>query len=218
MRVKKIASIVDNFTESERKRRQLIIQIQSLHNSGTSIREIAHITGKERKTVKKYLEGDPDILCRSNKRSALSSCDNSIIKRIREGMTASAIAKQLQSEGYLYTISNIRHYITTVAEQHGLNLSKYSSTCAKYVPDGKKQSEVDYVTRKGIFNHLWMNIKLTTDHREYLWDRYNDLFELELCIREFREIFNKKSMPYLYLFIERYKISPIKEIASFTNG
>ena len=53
MRVKKIESIVDNFSGTEIKRRQLILEIQSLHKSGASIREIARITGKERKTVKK---------------------------------------------------------------------------------------------------------------------------------------------------------------------
>lgn len=82
---KKIASIVDNLTESEQTRRQLIIEIQGLHKSGASIREIAHITGKERKTVKKYLDGDPDTLCRSNKHSQLESCTDSIIKTSKMG-------------------------------------------------------------------------------------------------------------------------------------
>ena len=58
-------------TESERKRRDLILTIQKMHQDGDSIHEIARITGKERKTVKKYLEGEPDLLCKSNKRSCL---------------------------------------------------------------------------------------------------------------------------------------------------
>ena len=60
---KKMAVIVDNLSESETKRRELIKQIQELHKNGFSIRKIAQITEKERKTVKKYLEGDPDKLC-----------------------------------------------------------------------------------------------------------------------------------------------------------
>ena len=87
---------MDNLTEAERKRKQLITHIQSLHKSGASIREISRIIGKERNTIKKYLEGDPDTLCRSNKRSPLESCTDSIIKSIKEGLTASTIAKQLQ--------------------------------------------------------------------------------------------------------------------------
>ena len=38
------------------------------------------------------------------------------------------------------------------------------------------------------------------------------------CVREFREIYEKKSMPLLYLFIERYKNSELKEISRFANG
>ena len=218
MRVKKIASIVDNLTESERKRRQLITEIQSLHKSGASIREISRITCKERKTVKKYIDGDPDILCRSNKHSSLESCTDDIIKNIKEGLTASAIAKQLQDRGYQYTLSNIRHYATSIAKQYGLEISKYSRTASKYEQSGEKKPTVEYITRKGIFNHLWMDVRLTSNHRECIWTQNSILFELECCIREFREIFEKKSMPRLYLFIERYKSSSIKEIASFAKG
>ena len=61
---------MDNLTEAERKRGQLTEQIQSLYKSGISIREITRITGKNRNTVRKYLHGDPDLLCRSNVRSS----------------------------------------------------------------------------------------------------------------------------------------------------
>ena len=50
---------VDNLSEAEEKRRKLIVQIQELYKTGASIREISRITGKERKTVKKYIEGNP---------------------------------------------------------------------------------------------------------------------------------------------------------------
>ena len=43
-------------TRAEEKRLELILTIQSLYNDGESIHEIAHITGKDWKTVKKYLE------------------------------------------------------------------------------------------------------------------------------------------------------------------
>lgn len=216
MEVKKIATIVDNITESEAKRRQLILEIQGLRKSGVSIREISRATGKERKTVKKYLEGDPEILCRSSKRSELASCINDIIKNIEEGQTASSISRKLQEQGYQYTHSNIRCFVTRVANQYGLELSKYTNIGSEQ--KGNNKQTVDYVTRKGVFNHLWMDIKLTQNHREFIWREHNILFELEKCIREFREIFEKKSMPRLYLFIDRYKNSSIKEIASFAKG
>ena len=38
------------------------------------------------------------------------------------------------------------------------------------------------------------------------------------CIREFREVYEKKSIPLLYLFIEQYKYSDLKEISRLANG
>lgn len=44
------------------------------------------------------------------------------------------------------------------------------------------------------------------------------LIELEECIREFRRIFKTDNMPYLYLYIDTYAKSTIKELSSFANG
>ena len=209
---------VDNLSEGETKRRKLIVQIQELYQKGISIHEIALITGKERKTVKKYLEGNPDKLCRSNKHGCLEGYQDFIIKSIQKGLTQSAIARELTSLGYTGTISNARQYICTIALQYGIEISKYSNRKARYNDDGTLKPKLDYITRKGIFNYLWMNTELTQAHHDYLWQQLPILQEMERCIREFREIFDKKSMPKLYLFIERYKISGIKELASFANG
>ena len=209
---------VDNLSEAETKRRKLIVQIQELYKTGASIREIARITGKERKTVKKYIEGNPDELCRSNKLGCLEGYKDFIIKCIQKGMIQSAIARELTTLGYTGTISNARQYIRTIALQYGMEISKYSNTQARYNDDGTVKPKLDYITRKGIFNYLWMNTELTQAHHDYLWQQLPILQEMERCIREFREIFDKKSMPNLYLFIERYKFSEIKEIASFANG
>lgn len=210
--------LVDNLSEAETKRRKLIVQIQDLYRTGVSIREIARITEKERKTVKKYINGDPDKLCRSNKRGCLEVYKNFIIKCIQNGLTQSAIARELVALGYTGTISNARQYICAVSLQYGLDISKYNNTQPQYDNNGNQKPMFDYITRKGIFNHLWMNVELTRDHHDYLLQQLPVLQEVERCIREFREIFNKKNMPKLYLFIKRYKTSNIKEFASFAKG
>lgn len=53
---KKIPCIVDNFTESEAEKLELIHKIQELHQEGVSIHEIARSTGKHRKEIS---EGRP---------------------------------------------------------------------------------------------------------------------------------------------------------------
>lgn len=211
-------NLAQGLSEPESRRRELILTIQAMHKNGESIHEIARITGKDRKTVRKYLEGDPNLLCKSIKRSPLDDHTGFIINSIKEGLTTASIAKQLKASGCSFTISNIRQFITKVAYEHGLETAKYCRTTPKYDPEGKPLPPKDYITRKGIFNHLWMKIELTTAHREYLWEHYESLPQLDRCIREFRDIFAKKSIPRLHLFIERYSQCPLKEIASFANG
>lgn len=82
----------------------------------------------------------------------------------------------------------------------------------------KKSMDADYITRAGIFNHIWMGIELTDIHKKFLWDKYDVLYEIGACVSEFRTIFGKKNISLLYLFIERYKKLTIKEIASFAKG
>ena len=47
---------------------------------------------------------------------------------------------------------------------------------------------------------------------------YPQLRELQSCIREFREIYERKSMPLLYIFIDRYKKSEMQELSRFAEG
>ena len=44
------------------------------------------------------------------------------------------------------------------------------------------------------------------------------MYELHCCIREFRRIFERRNVPLLYLFIEKYSNSDIKALRSFANG
>lgn len=216
--VKKIVSTVDNLTEAEHKRGQLIRQIQSLYKSGISIQEITRITGKNRNTVKKYLHGDPDLLCRSNVRSSLDKYTDFIIKSIQSGLTQSTIARKLAALGYAGTFTNVRSFICKVAVANNLEIRKYNNSSSKYNDDGSKKTDIDYITRKGIFQYLWMNGELSQEHKDYLWKQMPILWEVEQCIKEFRYLFKKKSLPLLYLFIDRYKSSQLKELSGFATG
>lgn len=220
MKVKKIPTIVDNLTQSELKRLELIHKTQKLNQEGNSISEIARMTGKNWKTVKKYLEGKPYNLCRSNRQGVLDVFKDFILKEIQKGMTQVAIIRELREMGYTGTATNARQYICSAAKQYGLEIAKYrnaSSKCMETANIGQKH-KADYITRKGIFNHLWMGMELTSWHHRQLWQKYPVLQETELCIRQFREIFDKRSMPLLYIYIDRYKQSSVKEFASFARG
>jgi len=63
-----------------------------------------------------------------------------------------------------------------------------------------------------------MNTELTESHINYILQHYPVVKELLMCVREFREIYQRKSMPLLYLFIIKYKSSSIKELSRFATG
>lgn len=215
--VKKIIPIVDNLTATVKKRLQQIKQIQKLHQSGVSIREITKQLQINRHTVRKYLNGKPEILCRSNKRTSLDKYKSFIIECLQSGNTQMETVRKVSEQGCSCSTSNIRQYIYNVIKQYQIDVKKYvsSSSDIKFKKSNKK---IEHITRKGIFQYLWMNGELTKEHHECLWNKYEVLTELESCILEFREIFELKKMPLLYLFIDRYKNSSIKELASFANG
>lgn len=63
-----------------------------------------------------------------------------------------------------------------------------------------------------------MEIELSAEHKRYLWKKYLVLYEICICVKEFREIFSSRRMPSLYLFLKRHQQSSVKEIASFAKG
>ena len=76
----------------------------------------------------------------------------------------------------------------------------------------------DYITREGIFRYMWMNTELTVAHKNFIYDQYPAVQELHCCIKEFRNIFKKRNIPLLYLFIEKYCKSELKALKSFAEG
>ena len=171
----------------------------------------------DRRTVTKYRTGDVAILCRSHKRSSLHAQKDFIINFLEKGLTQAEIIRQLRKLGYQKTNTAARTYMNQLCETYEINLQKYTSLTTISIGESER-IKVAYITRKSIFEYLWMNGKLSEKHHQALWEEYKILPQLEGCIREFRAIFSKKSMPLLYLFIEKYKRSTLKEIASFANG
>lgn len=214
---------MDNLTDGEKKCLQLIRQIQEMHRQGIGIAEISRRTGKDVGTVKKYLKGDPQILCRHGRKgkSKLDPYRDIIIEKLKGKIHQAEIIRYLMDNGYTGSKTNAQIYIRKLCNECNISASKYrSGGNSKGTPrtGSGKSMAADYITRAGIFNHIWMGIKLRDDHKTYLWGRYSILYEISACVTEFRRIFVGKNMALLYLFIERYQKSSVKEIASFAKG
>ena len=219
--VKKTKPSEEGLTESEKKRLCLIKEIQNLYMQGVSISEISRRTGKDWSTVKKYVKGEPENLCHRNVSGMLDPYENYIIKELKNKVQQSEIIRRLKEKGYTGSGANARIHIKKLCEREGIAASKYTSG-GRSVVDGKgKASEsagVAYITRRGIFNHLWMGIELAQEHKQYIFDKYPVLYILEKSIQTFRRIFGSRNMAELYLFIENYQQCEVKELAGFAKG
>lgn len=215
--VKKTTENVKGLTNAEKTRFQRILQIQELSQEGYSSCEIARRIGIDRRTVTKYRTGNIAILCRSHKRSCLHAYKDLIINHLQNGLTQAEIIRQLRKLGYQKTNATARSYINQLCETYKINVKKYTSLPTTPIGENNR-IKIASITKKHIFESLWMNRKLNLQHYQIVWEKYEVLPQLETCIREFRAIFSKRSIPLLYLFIEKYKQSTLKEIARFANG
>lgn len=124
--VKKILKTVDNFTAAEQIRIKLIYKIQEMKNDGYSISEISRLLGKDRRTIKRYIQGEVHNLCKhSRKRN--NPYKNRVISLIKIGYIEKQIVDILLSEGYKLSKSNARHMIRKVVKENNLKINKVFS-------------------------------------------------------------------------------------------
>lgn len=209
---------MDNFTEAEQVRLKLIYKIQEMNKNGYSVSDISRLLGKDGRTIKKYIIGNPMKLYK-HVRNRYNPYENKIINWVKDGYIEKQIVDILISEGYKLSKSNARHMIRKVVKNNNLNINKYSPvTNSKKTHNGAIDNKYTYVKRSYIFKYLWMDTKLSETEKDYISYKHPQIFKLKKCIIEFRELFKVKSLTLLYIFIDKYRNSDISEIASFANG
>ena len=128
------------------------------------------------------------------------------------------VLRRLIPKGYKGGHTAAYDYMNKIIERFHIDIAVYKSSSSDAIQKKKKLQKYDHLSRNGIFRFLWMNQEITDSHKSYLVETYPQLRTLMSCIREFREIFQRKSMPCLYLFIEKYKNSDLKELSRFASG
>ena len=209
---------MDNFAEYNEKSVQLYHTIHEYAAAGYSKREIAKIVHCGRNTVTKYLTGDYGSLCRKNFRSKMEQFYDYIIKELSAGTSRKDVCRSLLIKGYHGGQTAAYDYMNKLIERFQIDIAVYKSSTAEAVQKKKRLQKYDHISRNEIFRFLWIGAEITETHKEYLMDNYPQLKELLSCIREFREIYKRRSMPLLYLFIEKYKKSTLRELSRFSQG
>lgn len=216
--VKKILKTVDNFTAAEQIRIKLIYKIQEMKNDGYSISEISRLLGKDRRTIKRYIQGEVHNLCKHS-RKINNLYENRVISLIRIGYIEKQIVDILLSEGYKLSKSNARHMIRKVVKENNLKINKYSPVSESVkTKNGARDEKYIYLKRSYIFDYLWMDSELSEIEKNRIYANYPKVFSLKKCIMEFRELFKKKNLALFYIFVEKYINIDISELSSLANG
>ena len=105
-----------------------------------------------------------------------------------------------------------------IIKREHIDIAVYKSSSAEAIRKRKKLQQYDHISRTGIFRFLWMNADLSKTHCSYIMEHYPKIRQLDICIREFRNIYDQKNMVLLHLFIEKYKLSEIPELSRFAVG
>lgn len=141
-----------------------------------------------------------------------------IVKALTSGISRKDVYRNIIEKGYKGGQSAAYDYMNKIIKRFQIDIAIYKSSSSEALQNKKALQKYDHLSRNGIFRYLWMGMELRENLKAYILQKYPKLRELMHCVREFREIYEKKSMPLLYLFIERYKNSELKEISRFANG
>lgn len=208
-------------TDSQKRKREIIVQIQDYLSQGYSQKKICRLMNTIPRTVRKYSTGDPDILCRVNYGSRSSILDaycSQIIELLRLQTSYKAILQAIQASGYIGKHTALGDYCRKLATQYNLPRKKAFNVMG--VPINTKINiRSHYLNRADIFKHLWSNKELKQLDWEYICGKYRKVEDFKQCIIEFRNIFVEKKTNVLSDFIRKYsEPSNNKHIASFANG
>lgn len=195
------------------RRREEIELIQSLYAEGYSKTEIRKILHTSYNRIRKYLNGDPSILCedgRANSRtsSQLDQHYEEIIRQYHEGVSKKKI------------------YYSPIAKGYKTHLTTFYGYCSRILVVDKNSTRTNqpntvvkrYVLRSDIFKSIWSDFGVNPEDMETLLTKYPFLSVISQCIRDFRSIFETKSSDLLDLYIMKYSGCDLKPIVSFANG
>lgn len=209
---------VDNSDEFNPKSVQLYESIHEYHDAGYSNRAIALRLHCSRNTITRYLNGDFKSLCKKDLTSGISQFHAFIVKELTAGVCRKDIIRHLLDKGYQGKQTAAYDYMNAIIKREHIEIAVYRSSSTEIIQKRKALQKYECITRTEIMNLLWDNLDFPISIHDYIMEHYPVIRILRNCIREFREIYEKKSMPLLYLFINRYMSSDLVILSRFAKG
>jgi len=197
------------------------VRIRKYLEEGYTADRICAMLHTTHNRIRRYATGDPDKLCRFNrgtrKRLNYDKYREEIIGYLRENMSYTAICAQIMSEGYNGKIDQLRKYCQKLIVELCIEHNSRKNPAGVYIKKGQ-ESKVHYVTSKEIFRYLWSGVEIGESDKNYIFQKYPELEEMQLAIMEFRAIYAEKDGAKMERYIERYKESTVEAMKSFASG
>lgn len=216
-RVKKTAQ--NGLSEAEQRRCEEIITIQNLFADGfapVQIKEMLHTTYFR---IRRYAAGDPHKLCRfdRNKFSQLDQYQSEIIALLKQNLPFKQSLEKMTSLGYQGKRTAFESYCRKLIAELEIPYTPRINTAGIPI-ETKKKPKQHYVCKSDILRHIWSGKEIECSDMEFILKKYPQVSEMQQCIHDFREIYNKKNLLLLDQFIERYSTGANKPIRSFASG
>lgn len=209
--LKKTNQEKQEITPYEESRKEFIINLQALYKEGYTKKQIATMLKTTYKRIRKYLNGDPEHLCISGRKnstrgSKLDGFKDIIHTLVCEGKQYKEIFSVLKFKGYTGGYSILCDYCSNILKE---------SMGTK--PKKMKIYRV-FINRRDIFKHIWSDKVIDENDKKILYEKYPDLAFIHECVKDFRIIYEQKSVGLLHAFIDKYKKGKISNLSSFANG
>lgn len=137
--------------------------------------------------------------------SKLDNYKDTIEQLLSERKQYKEILAVLKSDGYTGGCSILCEYC-----------SKLSGTAASNL--GKKKISRVFINRRDIFKHIWSDKEIDQSYKMKIYEKHPEIVFIAACVKEFRSIYEPKSITLLHTFIEKYRKSSISNLSSFANG
>lgn len=199
---------------------RLYKEIHKLHRAGYSLRKIERELHCSHHTIQKYLHGDIVSICTPTLMSGVDKYHDHIVKELSAGKCRSVLYRELLETGLTCKRTAAYDYFNRIVKLYNIELTPLESCTPEQKQLRKNIRKYVYVSRKKIFDYLWLDDKLEIEpeHFEYMLNKYPIIISLKVCIREFRMIFDKGYQALLYSFIDKYSICEIKPIKKFADS
>jgi len=205
-------------TVAEKERKERICRIQELLNQGYPASRVKELLGISYNTIRRYKDGDPDLLCRFPEKqesgSMIDKYKEFIIDCLNRKMTFTAILNEIHKTDTSFKSTAFKMYCNRLKAEYGIN--NKTNTAGKELNLDVIQAR--YIKRKDVLRHLWTGKRLSEEDFSTVSREYEVINYLECFMFDFKSVFSEKSKVMLTGFVEIYKESADSKIRSFING